>query len=522
MARQQKLIHLHGSTQLTKAKAEAVGMVAGELAVMNGTTETSELYVLTSGGDIATFVTGAKVAGDIATAKTGAETTAKGYAEQALADAKAYTNTREEVLQGEIDDAEDRIKTLEDKFTGESSVAAQIEAAVAAEKKAREDEDAEIRKEFAAADTTTLNSAKADATTKANEAEANAKAYADGLAKNYDAVGSAANALADAKDYADGLINGEGGVDSRLDALETDSHTHANKALLDTYDQTNADIKDAVTKKHEHANKAELDKIADGDKAKWDAATNRINTFMDSEEIAGTVDTLHEINNWMQGEGVNATELTNAIAAEKKAREDEDAEIRGEFAAADTALKTELQGYADQAEADALAAAKAYADGLAKDYDAAGSAAAAETAAKTYADGLNTAMDTRVDALEAKFGTGEGSVSDQIAGAIATEAARSNKYTDDAITAEVTRSNGYADQAEADAITAAKTYTNERETAITTAFTTAINNAIAAIDLENKGTGTNTGLDVTVKIENGKTMTVTVDDSNLIIDCGTY
>lgn len=36
-----------------------------------------------------------------------------------------------------------------------------------------------------------------------------------------------------------------------------------------------------------------------------------------------------------------------------------DTAIRGEFAAADTALKTELQGYADQAELDAIAAAKA-------------------------------------------------------------------------------------------------------------------------------------------------------------------
>ena len=35
-----------------------------------------------------------------------------------------------------------------------------------------------------------------------------------------------------------------------------------------------------------------------------------------------------------------------------------DTAIRGEFAAADSALKTELQGYADQAEADAIAAAK--------------------------------------------------------------------------------------------------------------------------------------------------------------------
>lgn len=39
-------------------------------------------------------------------------------------------------------------------------------------------------------------------------------------------------------------------------------------------------------------------------------------------------------------------------------------------------------------------------------FDAAGSATAAETNAKAYADGLNTAMDTRVDALENKVGEG--------------------------------------------------------------------------------------------------------------------
>ena len=36
-------------------------------------------------------------------------------------------------------------------------------------------------------------------------------------------------------------------------------HSHSNKTLLDTYDQTNANIKDAVTKKHSHSNKAVLD-----------------------------------------------------------------------------------------------------------------------------------------------------------------------------------------------------------------------------------------------------------------------
>lgn len=62
----------------------------------------------------------------------------------------------------------------------------------------------------------------------------------------------------------------------RIAALEADTHTHANKALLDTYTQTEANLADAVAKKHEHANKEELDKIASGDKAKWDAAVQTV------------------------------------------------------------------------------------------------------------------------------------------------------------------------------------------------------------------------------------------------------
>lgn len=62
----------------------------------------------------------------------------------------------------------------------------------------------------------------------------------------------------------------------RIAALEADTHTHANKALLDTYTQTEADLADAVAKKHEHANATELAKFVDGDKAKLDAAVQTI------------------------------------------------------------------------------------------------------------------------------------------------------------------------------------------------------------------------------------------------------
>ena len=63
---------------------------------------------------------------------------------------------------------------------------------------------------------------------------------------------------------------------ARIAALEADTHTHANKALLDTYTQTEANLADAVAKKHEHANAAELDKFVDGDKAKLDAAVQTV------------------------------------------------------------------------------------------------------------------------------------------------------------------------------------------------------------------------------------------------------
>lgn len=74
----------------------------------------------------------------------------------------------------------------------------------------------------------------------------------------------------------------------RVEALEGKSHEHANKALLDTYTQTEANLADAVAKKHEHANKAELDLIASGDKAKWDAVAA---DYVKASEMVALTDT---------------------------------------------------------------------------------------------------------------------------------------------------------------------------------------------------------------------------------------
>mgnify|MGYP000085194079 CR=1 FL=1 len=113
-------------------------------------------------------------------------------------------------------------------------------------------------------------------------------------------------------------------------------------------------------------------------------------------------------------------------------------------------LDTSAQGYADTAEANAIAAAeakdvvraeaaKSYADGLSVNYDAAGDADTAEANA--------------IAAAEAK---------DVVRAAAANAYAESLAGNYDAA--------GDADTAEANAIAAAKTYTDGRETAITTAY----------------------------------------------------
>lgn len=115
----------------------------------------------------------------------------------------------------------------------------------------------------------------------------------------------------------------------RVTTLEGATHTHANKELLDTYTQTEADLADAVAKKHTHANATVLDGITSEKVTAWDAAEQNAKDYADG--LAGNYDAV----------GSAATAESNA---------------------------------------------KSYADGLASNYDAAGSAAGALEDAKEYVD----------------------------------------------------------------------------------------------------------------------------------------
>ena len=94
-------------------------------------------------------------------------------------------------------------------------------------------------------------------------------------------------------------------------------------ATIDSF----ADVEAALAGKQatgDYATKAYVDEEVGAVATVANEAKNRIDTFLDTEGVADTVDSLHDIKAWMDGEGVNATELTEAIAAEAKLRKDAD------------------------------------------------------------------------------------------------------------------------------------------------------------------------------------------------------
>lgn len=148
----------------------------------------------------------------------------------AKADASALTSAVEalegadEELSGRLDDVEAALGT------GEGSVSAQI----------------------ATSKQEAIDAAAADATTKANAAETAAKGHADSL---------------------------NTAMDERMDLVEAKAHEHSNKALLDTYTQTEANLADAVAKKHAHSNLEVLEGITSAKVAAWDAAESNAKTY---------------------------------------------------------------------------------------------------------------------------------------------------------------------------------------------------------------------------------------------------
>ena len=290
----------------------------------------------------------------------------------------------------------------------------------------------------------------------ADQAEVDAKSYADGLASDYDASGSAAAAQSAA------IASAESKDVLRAATAVTNIATAKSEAISQAV--VNGDLAyDALGAAN--VQKLRIDAIvADADGA-LDTFVE-IKTFVDELATADIVGLSSAIST-AQSNAISAAEskdvlraataVTNIATAKSEAISQ--AVVNGDIAydangaaaaAIDAAESKDVvraiasQAYADQAEVDA----KSYADGLASDYDASGSAAAAQSAAIASAEAKDV---LRANASQAYADQAE---LDAIASAESKDVVRA------------TASQSYADQAEADAIATAGSYTDTREVSI--------------------------------------------------------
>lgn len=205
----------------------------------------------------------------------------------------------------------------------------------------------------------------------ADTAEQDAKNYADGLASNYDPAGSASTAQGNAEDYADSLI---------------DDASNATTKIWSAY-KTSTEIGLAQQAAEDHADQAVADLVGSAP-ALLDTLQELATALQDNPDIigdlqdvaAGKQDTL------TAGANIDITGATISVTGLDSA----------DISDFNTAALSATSAAYDAAGAAATAQSNAedYADGLAVNYDAAGSAtSAAATAlqdAKDYADALDT------------------------------------------------------------------------------------------------------------------------------------
>lgn len=247
---------------------------------------------------------------------------------EAIADAGSYTD-------GEISALDTSLKAYADQAEADAISAAALDATTKAD----------------AAEADAIAAAALDATTKANAAEVAAKAYADGLASNYDAAGAAAQALADAEDYTDAAVA------NLVDGAP---------ALLDTLNELAAAIADNPNYATDVAN----------------LVASKADTSYVDQEIADAI----SATTYTAGTNID---ITGNVVSVTGLDSGDISDFNTAAVSANTGLWDDL-GAATTAENNA----KSYADGLASNYDPAGSASTAETNANTFTTNSINALDT--------------------------------------------------------------------------------------------------------------------------------
>lgn len=242
---------VEGHTTTIGEHTAAIADHATKIAALEaGTYDDTELRGLIGGNTAAieTLNGDAETAGSVAHTATAI---AAAKVAEIVAGANASYDTLKEIADwilndttGAADMAND-IAALQGQMAGiESTVVAHVAAEIASALKVEGVDKYALASDLSAlADRVKALEDAGHATTAAVEqALADAKAYADGLAANYDAAGAAAQALVDAKAYADGL------------AGNYDAHGSAAQALLDAKAYSDGNL--GVAKSYSDANLA--------------------------------------------------------------------------------------------------------------------------------------------------------------------------------------------------------------------------------------------------------------------------
>lgn len=356
----------------------------------------------------------------------------------------------------------------------------------------------------------------------------------------YDAAGAAAAVLGSTTDASTaktvyGAIALANSKDSAIAAAKKagdDAQTTANSKI------TSAQAKSQI-EAYGYATKTEAQGYANAkdtaiSKAQSDAtsALTKINTFLaDADMTTNAVDTLKELQEYMASHGSDAAGMVSDIADNAAAIEDiidgtttvakatnatnattaTNATQLGGTAASSYALKT----YVDTAESDAVASAKSYADGLAKNYATAAQGTAASTAVQsvTFAGKALTKTGTTAAISQADARTALGLGSAAYAATTAFDAAGA---ADDALAAAKT----YADTAEADALAAAKTYADGKITALDSSVSATSGSVLTGVTITDGKLSAKTEKALATVATSGK-----IDDLTqtgvLVFNCGT-
>ena len=366
----QKLVHLHTSD----VKMPAQGLLdLGEIAVQHNDVEAA-LYIEKNNGEIAKFIDVTAVEAKIEVEKLRAEGVEEALADKIEAlEGSNHTHENKDVLDGiNSDKVAAWDKAIEDVEALTNEVSDNERVVAAALNQLNESAGFDENGKSLLPGNISLTEAILDVTEKVNTLEGSNhthenKDVLDGITAEKVAAWDAAeaNAIADAE--AKYQVKGEYEAAGAAAAVEAKLNTHKEDAVAHITEQERTD---------------------------WNAAKTAIDTFLkDADMTEKAVDTLAELQTYMETDGAAATELVNRVSALESINHDA-------YIAADAQVLIDAKSYVDGkvdgkfdeagAAAQALADAKADAAELYQvkgEYEAAGAAAQALTDAKAYVDG---------------------------------------------------------------------------------------------------------------------------------------